>query len=320
MGRDIRLSCCVALAAAGALASQYEKIVEAVRNYDAGWAKIELLGVCKASETKAMCWDAIGKPAPKLEAEFKESFEYNDYRHIPLKLGRKTRVAVFKVTRTTSDDDQFGMNVNFQSNVGGDFDWSPRGQSDHREPVQFKTVTFVSKPAEKEGQALANLSHNFPTSEPLRCAEGESLNYRGTKFAIRKVGEAGSIPAHLGNTNNSRWVIAMTAEGRDKHADAYWTAIGHDGLAIQAVDPSGVPVFAPAGLPYVQPGQVDASGKPFVPQVLHATVTTGYAPRILAADDYILYTNIDPSKIKEIRARGVTSLRLTIKGIPLEPK
>ena len=151
-------------------------------------------------------------------------------------------------------------------------------------------------------------------------AEGESLRYQDMTYTVRKIGLSELAPQRTPYGENLKWVVAMTAEGKDKRPEAHWTAIGHDGLAIQAVDPNGEPVFSPAGVPYVQPGQVDASGKPLVPQKVAATITTGYGSLPFAGDDYILYTNIDPSKIKEIRARSVSSLRLTIKGIPLEPK
>ena len=320
MGRGIRLSCCLALASAAIAAGfQFEKTIEVDRHYDAGYAKIELLGVCKATETKATCWDANGKPAPKLAEEFKETFEYGDYQHIPLKLGRKTRVAVFRVTRAPSADEQAGIDANFQT-TGSTIQWVTQRQRHYNDPIQLKTVTFLAKPAEKEGQAIASMRYTFPKSEPLRVAEGESLLYQDMTYTVRKFGPTDSAPHHLAYAGNLKWVIAMTAEGKEKRPEAYWTAIGHDGLAIQAVDPNGEPVFAPGGPPYFQPGQVDASGKPVVPQKIAATINTGYGNVPIAGNDYILYTNIDPRKVKEIRARSVSSLRLTIKGIPLEPK
>ena len=60
--------------------------------------KVELLGVCSVTETEIKCWGPDRKPQKEVLEMVKQRFESNESVSVPVKFGKKTRLAVFKFT------------------------------------------------------------------------------------------------------------------------------------------------------------------------------------------------------------------------------
>jgi len=308
------------LACAGAaIAVQTGKQTSYSKHYRENGASIELIGVCRATETEVECWNEDGGPNPELQEEFKNSFAFRSHQSIPIKYGQKTRVAFFKVTNPPYNDPRGNVSSHFQD-VSNNWDL-PRSESSSREGdnrVEYRGAVLITKLNETTGTVRSTRTRSSLPSPRMAMKEGSSCNYLNAKFTIRKTVK-GSVDPSYPYFQGQRWMIAMTSETSEaQNIPLNWTAIGHDGLVIRTVDKVGNPVLIdPATL---QQGMMGQRPVPEVPKYFAAQLTTAYsyAPRM--GDDYSMFTNINPAKIKEIYAVGNITERIDITDIPLEPK
>jgi len=318
MGREKYVFACLAVFTVGAIAYQSATGAEGVRAYDTGFAKVELIGVCKATETEASCWDGEGKSAPDLEQDFKGAIS-SEHRYLPLRFGFKTRVAVFRITNPPYNDPRGTIDTYFQSSSGGSFDWPNRGTSSAEEVrVEIRPAVIIAKLNDAEGSASTTIRRTAAASKRIPLKEGASVNYLGSTFTIRKIIKSTADPATFINLGGTRWVVAMTSNDKDGLPPTMsWVAIDNDGLVIRAVDKEGTPVIV-SGVPSYMPN-AGIPGRAGAPQILAASFTSNQMRTPGGGDDYTIFSNINPAKIKEIYAFGSSTERLTIKGIPLEP-
>ena len=318
MGRDKCVFACLAVLTAGAIAFQTTKGAEGVRNYDTGFAKVELLGVCRATETEASCWDSEGKPAPDLEQDFKGAIS-SEHRYLPLRFGFKTRVAVFRITNPPYNDPRGTIDTYFQSSSGGSFDWPNRSSSSSDEVrVELRPAVIIAKLTETEGSATTTIRRTAPASKRMPLKEGASIDYLGSTFTLRKIVKSTADQTTVVNFGGARWVVAMTSNDKEGLPPTMsWVAIDNDGLVIRAVDKEGNPVLV-SGVPNYMPNQ-GIPGRTNAPQIFPSSFTANQVRAPGGGDDYTIFSNINPAKIKEVYAFGSSTEKLTIKGIPLEP-
>lgn len=282
---------------------------------------MELMGVCRASETEVECWNENGGPNAELTESFKTSFMTDNYRSIPIKYGQKTRVAFFKFTNPPYNDPRGTIDSHFQGNVNSfELSRNNQGFSSDEERTEYRGAILITKLTDITGKVSTTLRKNAPPSGRMAVKEGAELTYLGTKFTIRKILRAAADPSYMNIQGGSRWAVAMTAETSETILrQLVWIAIGHDGLVIRAVDKDGNPAI-------VDPNTLNAPnflpGRPIpaVPKYFNAQIggTAGYGPR--QGDDYPVYTNINPAKIKQIYAYGMLTERIEITDIPLDPR
>jgi hypothetical protein len=311
-----------AFAAVAAAGLQVTMAVKADKKYEIGSSKVELIGVCKANETEVACWGPEGEPAPQIESELKAAFASGDYRTVPIKYGRKTRIAVFKTTNPPyGDPASTRIDPYFQSQ-NGNFDWPSRSTGAIAGALQEETraVIITAGPTETTGQVSTSLTRNEAPSARIPLREGARLDYMGCSFTIRKITKTSLDLTAYDPAGSSRWAIAMTAKMPEGlRPNLSWAAIDESSLVIRTLDKDGNPVIAdPNAVMNIRNNPDPNRAK--TPNLFQAALTpaAGYQPQ--PSDDYTIFTNINPAKVKEIYAFGSLSTPVTITGIPLEPK
>ena len=306
-----------------AAAYQTIKITEAEKNFDNGVSKAELLGVCRISETDVQCWDGDRGAAEDLQKEVRNSFMGDSYRNVPIRFGQKTRIAFFQITNPPYNDTRGMLDPYFQSNHGS-FDLNRRSSSSTQgEPrIEVKGAILMTPMDQETGSVSTSFRKTAKPSDRIPVKPGASVNYLGTKYTIRKIVKNQLDPTFYMQVGGGRWAIAMTAERGEPMPDQVgWVAIDADGLAIRAVDKDGNPVYAdPSTLNNVNMANMPGRPNVSVPKIFPAQFTAQSSYGVNAGDDYPIYTNINPAKIKEIYAYGSTAEKIVIKGIPLDPK
>lgn len=300
-----------------AIAIQTGKGVIAERSYDAGFGKVELLGVCRASEIEISCWNGDGKPALDLEAELKATFLTSDSTSVPTRYGWKTRIAVFRFTRESYDDPR-GYIYPYLNSAQSGFTWPDH--SSYQAPYSvIRSATIFAKPNEMTAQVTTSIVRKVPASEPLPAKEGAKIDYLGSTYAIQKILKTALDPVVYGREGAGRWLIGMTAGSKGgAPARVFWTAVGKDGLRIRAVDAVGNPVAVDPDYFAMLQGQ-DRQQATSKIRLFEAKFEPAPYNEPRVAEDWSLYTNINPAKIKALYATGNSSEKLTITGIPLEP-
>lgn len=325
MGRGIWALASLA-AVSGVFAWTAGQGLTAQRSFDNGTSKVELIGVCRASETDAECWNPDGTPNDQLTADFRLAFLKSDYKYLPVRYGSKTRVAVFRVTNPPSGQSETMVEGYFQNNRGNfDFDYSSSPSSGGPR-VEIRTAVILAKPEDTTGSASTTIRHTAKQSDKLPMKAGSQLEYLGTTYRIAKIVKSTLDPALYG-AGSGRWMIAMTADVKQTvRPGVGWTAIDKDGLVIRAVDKNGDPVVADPNM-LSQPGypgfptqSIGTQPRTNAPAIYLAVLSAQYGYQQMVGDDYPIFTNINPSKIKALIAYGSWSEPLTITGIPLEPK
>lgn len=313
--------------AVAAVCLQTPKDIVASQKYDAGSASIELVGVCKATETEAICWGPSGAPDAELEAQFRAGFTASEHRNLPLRVGSKTRVAVFKITNPGySERAEGAIDTHFSSTFGGYFDWPNRGvSSSGSEPrVEYKAAVIMADPSETVGQVSTYIRRQEKPSARMPVREGARIDYLGTTYTIRKIVKTQLDPLVYAAQGANRWVIAMTAETKEGayRGQGGWAAIDDSGLVVRAVDKDSNPVLVdPQTMVNLQQQQFPGRGAPVsTPKVFSAQFMPSQQYGGQIGDDYPIYTNINPAKIKEIFVFGSSAQRLVITDIPLEPR
>jgi hypothetical protein len=326
MGR-FRLVLGLAAAATVAVCLQGTNEIVASKDYRTDFGSLQLMGVCKATETEGVCWGPNGERNADLEEQFKLAFAAADYRYLPLRPGQKTRVAVFKITNPPYDSSKASIEANFPSQYGGSFDFPYRGTSSMAgEPrVEIRSATIIAKPSDTTAQVSTSIRREHAPSERMPLKEGASLEYLGTTYRIHKIVKTTLDPLVYAQAGSNRWVIAMTAETKEGSykGSGGWVAIDEAGLVIRAVDKDGNPVVVDPMMLQNMRQQQMVPGRPGTvntPKIFDAQFAPSYAYNQQRGDDYPIYTNINPAKIKAIYAFGSSSQKLTITDIPLEPK
>lgn len=304
-------------------AYQTLKITEVEKNFDNGVSKAELLGVCRISETEVQCWNGDGGSAEDLQTEVRNSFMGESYRNVPIRFGQKTRIAFFKITNPPYNDTRGSLDAYFQSNQGN-FDLNRRSSSSMEgEPRVEVKGTILMTPMDQETASVStSFRQSAKPSDRIPVKPGAAVTYLGTKYTIRKIVKNELDPTFYMQVGGGRWAIAMTAERSDPlAAQIGWVALDTEGLAVRVVDKDGNPVYAdPSTLNNVNMGNLPGRPNVSVPKIFPAQITAQANYGVNSGDDYPIYTNINPAKIKAIYAYGSTAEKIVIKGIPLDPK
>ncbi len=303
---------------AAAFSMQAGKPIEADKSYDTGVAKVELLGVCRASETEVECWGPDGRLDETLREQLKDLFLRNEFDSVPVRYGTRTRVAIFRFTNPWNYDPRGTIEAYFQSSRGS-LSWPNRmSSSEDPQRVEVRATVIFAKPHEQNGQVSTVIRKSAPPSKRMAIKEGASLDYVGSRFTVRKIAKVPADAPPTFGISGSRWTIVMTATNQLGYPlQLGWTAIGKDGLVIRAVDAKGTPVLVDPSA--IQP-VFSRSGFEQPSKYSRAVFGSSAGLRVpMEGDDYLITTNIDPSKIKEVYLVGSSTERLTIGGIPLEP-
>jgi hypothetical protein len=300
------------LATTSALAAQAGDDIRASQRYSIGQSSIELLGVCRVSETEVRCWGPKREPAPVLEEQLRATFINQTHQTVPVRYGEKARIALFRFTNPTTSGQEPYIEQSFRG--GGHFSWPSAMRSDDNR-VRVAATVIRAGLKDTVGEAVTSIRRTEPPSDRIPVNAGSSVRYLGTTYTIRQIIENKVEPTSTLSPTVTPWVIAMTAVGgAETRMNVNWVAIDDNGLAIRAVDSSGSPV-------YVDPNTL-MMGRSFdqgPPQFTPVRLTAGGRMSPQHGDDYLLYTNINPEKIQFIYAHGSSTERLVITDIPLEP-
>lgn len=297
--------------------------IEVERVFKSDFGSIELVGVCKATESTVNCWTPERKPFLDMETKVKKAL---GSRMMDVQFCKKNRLAIFRMKLPPMNAQQ---PVRLWEGMSGNaFAISSNG-GDYNKPRDFITgVEIHAEPAALTGHVSTTITRSAPISDGLRLEAGQELVYQGFVYKVIQIVKSNLDPVVYGIAN-PRWTIVMSAVKKGEvdpapYAAGNWYAIDRDGLMVRGVDPEGKPVFVD-GDELQRIAMFHGSGqlKPGPdPRLFEAKVTPSsqgyYGPRV--GDQYALVTNIDPKYITSLRAQGGTWQTLTINGIPLDPK
>lgn len=296
-----------------------EAAVIADKVYEAAAGKVELVGVCRVSETEVQCWDAAGKPTKSLEEETKKQFAKNS-SSISIRYGKKTRIVFLKVTSTGNERNGTTIGDYFESNHGSFYINDDGGSEEGLVRSKLRAAVLMTDPTDKEGQVKTSINEVFPTSESVKLVPDSTLNYNGVTYSFKKFVESPGKVSTFGETPSSRWAIAASTSGKvDRREYLNWTVFDKDGFLIRAVDKDGKPVYVDEDtMMRIQNRGMGGIQGPAI-DLLPARFTGGYVEPY-QGNEYTFTTNIDPSLIGHARATASKRTPLIIKGIPLDPK
>jgi hypothetical protein len=302
------------LAAVSVAAQDAGRPIEAKLSYQTGESKVELLGVCKASETEISCWGPDGKAAdPEVERNFRAALSNQT---VSIRFGMKNRVAIFKITNPanpTGSSIQESMSA--WDEAGSYFNLSFAQGNGGAERTSLCAVVFASPASAATGKARATVVRFHDRSERFPLKVGSSFSYLGRTYKVARIEEHAPAKGSTGRAAQRTWSIGITFSPATKTGEIIpnftWTTIDNDGLAIRSVDSSGKPVLGPPNLGYGLTNNAPDGLSP-------AWINTAYANPPFVADD-VINTNIDPAKIKEAFVYGTETEPVMITDIPLDP-
>jgi hypothetical protein len=260
---------------------------------------LELVGVCRVSETEVRCWGPRGEPAPTLEEELRAGFIVNDHTTLPIRYRQKTRIALFREIRP----EETMRSAHISLSARGHFSW-PTNRSGTSRP----TAVILHAPlGDTVAEVSGTIMRSAPSSEQLPLREGASMTYHGTTFTVRRISEGAERMNPIGRSRS--WRIDFTADGT-RVPQLSWGAIDGDGVPIRAVDSDGVPSAADPNMAFVPGAGRDE------PRVSAPAIHGSY----VQPANYTLQMNVDPSKVQALFATTMSRQPFVITGIPLEPR
>lgn len=310
--RDFLVGVC-ALALLGGVGQdgKYETI-SVSQNYDGEFGKVTLLGGCKYSEDQVSCWGPEGQSNADLAAKVKEALLRNGSTYIGF--GKKNRIAVFKIEPKTTAT---GSLQSYLSGSHGSFELNSDGG-------QVRTVgaIIVAGTDEKTASVKLTINRFEPESKLLRLAVGEQLTYQGKTLKIVKI-----VKSDLGSSDTrSRYVWTVYGTG----AGGYWNRkiVTKDGINIPAVDKNGAPAFVASDLIAPDPRYYSRE-VPLTKKYNYFRTLLGSGNSIynyydngftVPGNEFVISTNVDPSKIEGVVFTGSGTQSLEITDVPLDPK
>lgn len=302
------------------LSSQDSEVIQGDKMVKGDFGQVEFVACCKVGETEIKCWDEKGKPVTKYEEKIRASFD-DTYRSVPIRYGKKTRVAIFRMT-SQNRTDGYGATLNgsFDSQYGSFYFNESEQELINGNRVRVVTAIVVADQKETTGAAKTSVNYTLEPSDKLELKPGSSVTYAGTTYTVRRIVKSTLDPTVYGDQGTGRWGVAITTDTANRRANYIsWSAHDQDGLGVRAVDKDGTPVFVDEEtLNRIRGRGYPGNSGPTPPTIFESKFNAGY-PASPRTDEYMIYTNIDPSKISYIRAYGSRTTPVVITGIPLDP-
>ncbi len=285
------------------------------RSYTCEFAKIDLIGVCKVSETDVSCWNAEGKPDLKIRDMALTDFS-RALMSLNLQYKRKTRVAFFRVVPTLRPNSTLGYAGVSWINSSSDFGRNEYGAYYDSSKPHVKGMVISGSPAQKTGSVFIKIDRHEPASDLLPVKVGARIEYLGAEIKITRILRSTLDPPPDDGERGPRWYIEIEAKVRPFE----WAAMDKDGIRVGAVDGEGKPVYLDPSTPLRDRQYMTQNNKsPYsLARVTPLWQNSPFSgPQSTSAG---LFTNIDPDRMTSLVAQGSSATQVEITGIPLDPK
>lgn len=324
----LKLTIGLAFAAAASLSAAFQITTSEIKvgsEYTDELGKThKILGVANISPDSVVCWDPSGAVSADLTKKVEDLLRSRMQQELQFRFGKKNRYIIIETDRNTS-------NVTWRAE-GDDY---------------LQNVYYSGSPADK--LSLFRLSKDPKATATALWATFTSQNANKAMIAVEKgkKSEANGILMEYSNSSvtdtplTSRysgqriigkcWKMIFKAEPIKKEDSKsavtdpsfpYYNMVaeGADGKAILYVDMKGNPVSAETYLlDPDQEGRYDNSGMPIKTKphkYTRAAVTAG----MTVSGAMSIYTNINPSVIKNLTYTWNTSKTVKFDELPLDPK
>ena len=303
------------IAAAGAtlLTLQTPKTVDAVGGrYEDPNGSVEVAGVCSITSETVDCWNASGAHDAALTELIKAYYLINE-QTIPMRLGMKNRYLVTK--STTKDPSRGSFNANWSASTNGYLNQC--GSIYRQNSPAYTWFHVATEAAASKVDLFAQTSSPIEGVKDIEMKEGATSKVGEGELKIVTFGDY-KLPAGVGGGFGGqivpKWHIEISRKGVVNDATFYFSALDSKGQPITAVDSKGNPI--PGGQPNYtfrprNGAKAVPSGDRFYPGL-------GVMPKGTDAID--VTSNINPAKIGALRVNASTSLKITFRDIPLDPK
>lgn len=290
--------------------------------YDSNGVQVEVLCVCEVTPTQVTAWDGDGNPAPQYVRQVQSLvMGSND---VSFRFGQKNR---YVLVRTSSTSGSFANSSgNYVQTINSGYVMGRPSTS---------LVRLTGEPTDSTSELIATVQ--LPPSAPIDIPFSVGQHWAGDGLeaevdsVLRVKGLATSAPTYYDNNFYGRpnaaktpkskygWRIVMTFKmGADVQPYFGLTPLDEKKEPIRYVDADGNPVSS---------GKYLSSQKPVTePNPYGSQVSDKYMPARFERNgpsDQIAFSfvsNVDPQKIKFLRATFTRQLRVQITGIPLDPK
>ncbi|MEQ1935635.1 MAG: hypothetical protein ABL962_17390, partial [Fimbriimonadaceae bacterium] len=231
--------CAVGFTAAAIQKAAYEPIT-ADQKWESPYAKLELVGVCRASETDVSCWGPDRKPAKELTRKIKVAFEAKP-TSLNVSFGKKTRIVILEAT--TGPYDAFRSHL---SDIGS-------GKKSHelstsmreQESGQGKEIAayYITAANDQQTTSISStITHTELPSDPVEFKVGAELTYLGSSYKIEGFVKAPLLSEVAVSSGEPRWVIALRVLG-ERHGEwPQFMPLQSGDIRIGAVNKSGSPI------------------------------------------------------------------------------
>ncbi len=324
-GSFLFVVCAVGFTVAAPHRDAYEPII-ADQKWEAPYGKIELVGVCRASETDVACWGPDRKPAKVLTRKIKMAFEAKP-TSLSVSFGKKTRIVILEATIPPYD--AFRSHL---SDIGsGKRSYELSTSMKEQESGQSKEIAayYITAANDQKTTSISStITHTELPSEPVEFKVGAELKYLGSSYRIEGFVKAPLVSETAITSGEPRWVVALRLLGERNGPWPSFVPLQSGDIRIGTVNKSGCPIHVdaptlerlPTNSEWGGGGGGRVGGGPPPKDMFRAyfySVGSGFF------DDngrMEIATNIDPAQIKSLYATGRGTQKLIITNIPLDPK